>query len=392
MSKLAIECSIEQLQRRRSAKWRDFGPDVLPAWIAEMDFTAAEPVQRALQELVDRQDYGYPRRDGARPDAYLARAFAERMGTAFDWDVDAQHVVPMADLSQAKAACLTAFSRSGEGVVTQTPCYPPFRDVVRDLARRFIANPLRDGDARYELDLDALAAIGNDARMLLLCNPHNPTGRAFTTDELQALGALAVRHDWIVVSDEVHADLMYAERPHRPLASLSAEIAARTVTITSAAKSFNIPGLRCCVAHFGSKDLMERFVRAVPRRLLGQPSIAGIDATVAAWRDGQPWLDQVRAQLAGGRRWLMQAVASEPGLRMHEPEATYFGWIDFGKRLPPGSAAAHLLREARVAFSPGEDFAADCAGFVRFNFATSVAVREQIWARVAAALNEQETP
>jgi cystathionine beta-lyase len=166
-------------------------------------------------------------------------------------------------------------------------------------------------------------------RMLIFCHPQNPTGRAFSRAELEGVADFVIRHDLIVVSDEIHADIVYSDNKHIPLASLHPEIAARTITITSATKSFNIPALRCAVMHFGAPALKDRFGRRIPSRLLGSPGVTGVDATVAAWDDGQPWLDEILAQLRANRDWLAATLATElPAVTMRVPEATKgFGFI-----------------------------------------------------------------
>ncbi len=386
MNPKTLEMTPQALRARRSAKWRDYDSQVLPAWIAEMDYAAVPAVQTAMQELVDRQDYGYARRNAGQPAAFLVEAFARRMSALYGWDIDPAHVLPVADLAQAKAACLAAFSEEGDSVLVQTPCYPPFRDVVRELGRRFVDYPWGIDASCSAFDPRQLdERVRADSRLILLCHPHNPTGRVLEQDELLAIGRIAHERDLIVVSDEVHAELVYPGHAHRPYAA-QAQCAERAITITSAAKTFNIPGLRCGLMHFGSAGLLERFLRRVPRRLLGQPNIAGIDATVAAWEHGGEWLAAVREHLAEGRQWLVDAVASTEGIRWHAPQATYFGWIDFSQSLGGRNAARFFLEHARVAFSAGETFAPDCGSFIRFNFATSSSIRQQIWARVEHSL------
>lgn len=387
-----LEISLEDLRKQRSAKWATYPADVIPAWIAQMDFHAAEPVKAVLRGIVEQEDFGYPRREGRQPAVVLAEAFGEWMMKRFTWNADPALVVPVSDLAQAKLAAIMAFSDPGDGVVLQTPCYPPMLEAIQETGRRFIDNPLVEGGGgdgtRAALDLEGLGrSLDGRSRMILLCNPHNPTGRVFEAPELEALVALAEKHDLIIVSDEIHKDLVYPGHRHIPLASLSPEAARRVVTITSPAKSFNIPGLRCGIMHFGSAELKARFHQRIPRRLLGQPSIAGMDAAITAWRQGDAWLVQVLAQLTEGRAQFAEAVGTSlPGLRWHQPEATYFAWLDCREAGLPGSAADFFLKEARVAFSPGESFSPAYKDFVRVNFATSSAIRQEIIARMREAL------
>jgi cystathionine beta-lyase len=200
----------------------------------------------------------------------------------------------------------------------------------------------------------------------------------------------AIRNDLIVVSDEIHADIVYPGKTHIPLASLHQDIAARTITITSATKSFNIPALRCAVMHFGAPALKERFFARIPARLLGSPGVTGVDATVAAWDDGQPWLEEIMAQLQANRDWLAQTVATElPGVTMRVPEATYLAWLDCRALELPGSAGQFFLDKAKVGLNFGETFGAQYAGFARLNFATPAPVLRQIVARMAEAVRSR---
>jgi cystathionine beta-lyase len=380
-----IERSVDALRAGRSAKWRHFPPDVLPAWIADMDFEAPPPVQQAIQRLVDGRDYGYTTREGAEG---LAAAFAERMQRRFGWAPDPALVQPVSELVQALYAGALAFSAPGDGCVVQTPIYPPFLRVVAETGRRLIDAPLADDGSRFVVDLEATArALDDGTRILLLCNPHNPTGRAFTRAELQGLARLAVERDLIVLSDEIHADLVYPGGQHIPFASLGPEVAARTVTLISATKSFNIPALRCAVMHFGTPELRQRFRRNVPEQLLGQVGVAGIDATVAAWRHGQPWLDATMALLAANRERVQRAVDADlPGVRHYAPEATYLAWLDCRSLDLPDPPQQFFLERARVGLIPGAACGPAGEGYVRLNFATSPAILEQVLGRMAAAV------
>ena len=327
------------MRARRTNKWHKFPADVLPAWVADMDFGVAPSITAALTRLTQNQEYGYAARDGV-----LAEAFVRRMERRFGWHTDPADTLPIGDLVQASFSSVMAFSEPGDAVLLQLPSYPPFMRAIEDTGRRLIANPMRDDGTRWVLDLAAYEAAPDPrARMLIFCHPQNPTGRAYSRAELEAVADFAIRHDLIVVSDEIHADIVYPGNTHIPLASLHPEIAARTITITSATKSFNIPALRCAVMHFGAPALQERFFSRIPSRLLGSPRVTGVDATVAAWDDGQPWLDEILAQLRANRDWLARTVATDlPGVTMRVPEATYLAWLDCRAwicRVPPASSS-----------------------------------------------------
>ncbi|HJY48805.1 MAG TPA: aminotransferase class I/II-fold pyridoxal phosphate-dependent enzyme [Stellaceae bacterium] len=292
---------------------------------------------------------------------------------------------------QASFSSVMAFSEPGDAILLQLPSYPPFMRAIEDTGRRLIANPMRDDGKRWVLDLGACEAAHDPRlRMLIFCHPQNPTGRAFSRAELEEVADFAIRHDLLVVSNEIHADIVYPGNRHIPLASLHPEIAARTITITSATKSFNIPALRCAVMHFGAPALKERFGKRIPSRLLGSPGVTGVDATVAAWDDGQPWLDEILAQLRANRDWLAATLAAElPGVTMRVPEATYLAWLDCRELELPCPAGQFFLDQARVGLNFGQTFGADYAGFARLNFATPPAILREIVTRMGEAVRRR---
>jgi cysteine-S-conjugate beta-lyase len=382
-----LDLPIDALRRRRNRKWNRYGPDVIPAWIADMDFRAEPSVHAALMRLLGDEDYGYAERAGTQVERAVAAAFARHQRDLYGWDLDPEMVEPVSDLVQATMATLVAFSDAREGILLQLPAYPPFRQAIDKAGRTIVANPLRDDGRRWTLDVAELEALAPKARVLLICNPHNPTGRVLSHGELAALGRIAVEHDLVLVSDEVHSELVYSGHRHLPTAMVSPDVAARTVTITSATKSFNLGGLRCGVIHFGSSALFDRFRRRLPEWLLGGVNVFGADATIAAWANGQPWLRRVIARLEGNRKRVGDFLAERlPEVRYREPDATYFAWLDLAAFNLRPTAHDFLLSEARVATSAGADFGTEYAAFARLNFATSPAILEKILARVGTAL------
>lgn len=379
----SIDLDIATLRARRTSKWHKFAPDVLPAWVADMDFGIAPPIAAALTRLIDNQELGYAARENA-----LAEAFARRMQSRFGWKTDPADAIAIGDLVQASFSSVMAFSEPGDAILLQLPSYPPFMRAIEDTGRRLLPNPMRDNGTRWVLDLEAYESAPDPRlRMMIFCHPQNPTGRAYTRAELEAVASFVIRHDLVVVSDEIHADIVYPGSVHIPLSSLSPEIAARTITITSATKSFNIPALRCAVVHFGSPALKARFERAIPSRLLGSPGVTGIDATVAAWDEGQPWLDAVIGKLRANRDWLAATLAAElPGVTLRVPEATYLAWLDCRALELPVPAGQFFLDKARVGLNFGETFGPDYAGFARLNFATSAPILAEIVGRMIMAV------
>jgi len=376
--------SVAELRRSSRVKWALFGDDVLPAWVADMDFPVAPPIHRAIRDLVDRHDLGYhlvplsPR---------LREALVSRMAERFAWQIEPHRIVPLVNVVQGLDVSVLLHSRRNDGVVVQVPIYPPFLAAVAKSGRRLVESPMVRGEDRFEIDFERLrASIDPGTRLLLLCNPHNPTGRVFERAELSALGELALEHDWIVVSDEIHADLTFPGHRHLAFASLAPELAERTITLTSATKGFNLAGLPCAFAVFGSDRVQQPF-RELPPHVLGHCGILDDAATCAAWTEGQPWLDEVMAYLLENRQLVLDFLARElPALHVLPPEATYLAWLDCSDLGLPGDPFAFFLEHARVALSRGPDFGTGGEGCARLNFATSRAILLEILERMATAL------
>lgn len=377
----------EDLHQSNRIKWNLHGADVLPAWVADMDFPVAPPIQRALQELILANDLGYhhvplsPR---------LRATVVSHMAERFSWTIEPRWVKPLVNVVQGLDASVMLYSEPGDGVLVMTPIYPPFLAAVERAGRRLVGSPLARTEERYEIDFDRLSAsLDPDTRVLLLCNPHNPTGRVFERSELETLGEIALRHDLVVVSDEIHAELVYPGHRHIPIASLAREIEQRTITLTAATKAFNIAGVPSAFAIFGSDDMVARF-RELPPHLLGHCGILDDAATHAAWTEGQPWLDAVMAYLLENRSLVLQFLARElPEVRLLAPEATYLAWLDCRELGLPADPHEFFLEQAKVALSPGRDFGAPGEGFVRLNFATSKTILSEILERMAKAVHER---
>ena len=372
---------LERLRSLTCAKWTYFDPDVLPAWVADMDLPPAPVVVDAIRALVDRGDFGY----NMAASSQLAEAFSERQQRMHGWRPDPERVRVFCDVLQAVDTALWLHTEPGDGVVVMTPSYPPFFSSVTSTGRRVVECPLEPGG--WRLDPDRLASVVDEGTTaILLCSPHNPVGRVFDAEELGAVAEIAERNDLLVISDEIWADLTYPGAVHRPIAAMGEEVAKRTVTISAASKSFSLAGLRCAVAHVGGDSVFEKLC-ALPRHLLGAVGSLSAEATLAAWTKGGPWLDETRRHLAVQRDHLASRLAAElPAVGFTPPEATYLAWLDMRSLGLGDDPAKRLLDEARVALSSGADFGSSGVGFARLNFATSTAILDEMLDRVVAAV------
>jgi cystathionine beta-lyase len=374
----------QQLHRRHSMKWRAYPPDVLPAWVAEMDFDIAPPIADAVRESLGRGgDFGYAV-DLVAPE--LSEAFSGFAARRWGWTVDPDRVVLLRDVMRGVELWIEGFTSPREGVVITSPVYYPFLEVTRAVDRELVEVPMLRGTDRWELDLDALDVAFRTHKLFLLCNPHNPVGRAYTESELRALGELTVRHGVRVVSDEIHAPLVFAPHRHIPFAALSPEIAARTLTLHSATKAWGLAGVHAAVAVAGNPE-DDRWLRSLSYRHRGAASILGIDTAVAAFNDGEPWLDALLEHLVLARDHVGEQLRTRlPAITWFPPESTYLAWLDANALCLKPNPQQAFLQRGRVALNDGATFGRTGEGFVRLNFGTSRDVITEAIDRMAASL------
>lgn len=380
-----FEPSIDHCRRKQTAKWHHVAHDVLPAWVAETDYDLCPPVADAIVAAVRRGDVGYP--DWTSEP--LAAAFAERMASRYGWHPDPSHVRHVSDLIQAMQVVTELCTVRGDGVVLHVPNYPPFLAALDHMGRTPVASPLTPSGESWTFDVERLEDdVARAApKVLLLVNPHNPTGRVMTRAELEQVAAVAERHDLVVVSDELHAELTYPGHVHVPFASLGDDAAGRTVTITSATKSFNLGGLRTAIAHVGDERVRAAWDR-LPSELLGSVNVLGVEATLAAWRHGDGWLERQRQHLHQLRDHLVFRIAELPGVVLRAPEATFLAWLDC-RGTGIEDPAEHFRRRARVELVPGPTFGPGGDGHVRLNFGTGRGILDQIVDQMAASLQSR---
>lgn len=370
-----------------STKWDRYqGRDVLPFWVADMEFRAPPAVLDALHARVEHGVFGYTRTPDSLTEITLA-FLAERYGWAVEpeWLTWIPGVVPGFNL-----AC-RAVGEPGDAVLTATPVYYPFLSAPANAGREKQETRLVLDRGRWCMDPDAIeAAVGPRTRLFLLCNPQNPTGRIYDREELLRLAQIAERHDLILCSDEIHAELLLEpDRPHLPIASLDPAIARRTITLMAPTKTFNIPGLSCAFAVIPDPGLRRAFRRAGAGLLSGIGPL-GYAAAEAAWRHGEPWRQALLAILRRNRDHLQAAVDEVPGLAMTRVEATCLAWIDTREAGLEDPQA--FFEAAGVGLSPGVQFGGDSRagdGFVRFNFGCGMQMLETGIERMRQALAER---
>ncbi|SEG43200.1 MalY/PatB family protein [Billgrantia desiderata] len=370
-----------------SQKWHRYDASTLPLWVADMDFPSPPQVIEALKARVDHGVFGY----GTVPDS-LKQTLCEWSSREYGWAIEPEWQLWLPGVVPALHLASLALTEPGDGVLTLTPIYPPFLKVAERTGRLSqqvaLAEPAGPGEP-WRLDLAALeAAITPETRLLLWCQPHNPTGRVWRHEELAGLAALIERHDLLVVSDELHCDLLLDEGArHRPLAAAFPELAARIITLWAPSKTFNLAGLTAACAVIPNGELRQRFAAAV-RGLLPDVNVLGLVAAEVAYGQCNAWRQALLKTLRGHRQVLIERVAQWPGVGMSVPEATYLAWLDMrraeGLAQRQGSPQQLLLQEAKVALSDGADFG--WPGFVRLNFGTTASQLEAALARLDGVL------
>jgi cystathionine beta-lyase len=389
-----MSLDFDRVQDRRSSdsnKWRKFPADVLPLWVADMDFPSPPAVLQALRARVDHGFFGYLME---KPE--LHEVVAERLAKRYGWRVSPDAVMPLPGVIAGFNLALRALTSPGDGLVVQTPIYPPILRAAGNhgLVRR--DHPLIHGaDGRYAVDVETFdRAVSAPTRAFLLCNPHNPVGRVFEPTELEAMAAACARHDVWIVADEIHCEVLLDGRRHVPIATLAPEIEARTVTFMAPSKTFNLPGLKCAVAIVPNAALRERLTAAVSD-LVPKINVLGHAAAVAAYRDADDWLGALLAYLAANRDFLVAEIRRRlPGVTVTPAEATYLAWLDCrGARATVGDDPyTFFLERARVALNDGRLFGPGGEGFVRLNFGCPRSLLAEAVDRMAKAWRLSRSP
>ncbi|RQW89069.1 MAG: putative C-S lyase [Geobacter sp.] len=378
-----IVSNFDQIIERRgtsSEKWDRYrDKDIIPLWVADMDFRSPQPIIDALLNRVDHGIFGY-----TRPLEGLSAAVIRHLENEYDWSIEEEWIVWLPGLVTGLNLACRAVGDDGDEVLSAVPVYPPFLSAPRNSLRNLVTTHLVEDGDRWVFDFNGMErAITGRTRLFLLCNPHNPVGRAFSREELCAVAEICLRHRLFICSDEIHSGLILdSDKKHIPIASLSTEIASRTITLLAPSKTFNIPGLGCALAVIPDPGLRGRFLQAMAG-IVPSVNTLGFTAALAAYRDCSVWHRELLEYLRGNRDLVRQAINGMKGLSMHNLEATYLAWIDTRKSAikdPPS-----FFEQAGVGLSRGADFGDP--GFVRLNFGCPRPLLRTALERMAAACN-----
>jgi len=379
---------FDQVLDRRSSdstKWRKYGPDVLPLWVADMDFRCPEPVLSALHRRVEHGIFGY----GQEPPE-LRSELVEHLQRFHNWEISPEWLVFVPGVVSGFNVACRALTRPGDGLLVQTPVYFPILRVPDNAHLTMNSMELTQRpDGQYEVDLELFERIiTGRTRVFILCNPQNPLGRVFRKDELEQMAEVCLRHGVAIVSDEIHCDLVFSGHRHLSVAALDPEIARRSITLLAPSKTYNIAGLHCSVAVVPDAGLRARYKAAFGDVVPGVGVLA-FTAALAAYQHGQAWLDEVLGYLEANRDFLHDYVAAHlPGITMARPEGTYLAWLDCRPANLPGNPHRFFLEKAGVAMNDGETFGPGGEGFVRLNFACPRSTLVEALERIRNALAE----
>jgi len=348
-----------------STKWNLYDSDVLPMWVADMDFAAPQPVIDALRKRVQHGVYGYGQESEA-----LRQVIVDRVARLYNWTIQLKDVLFLPNVAVSFNLASHATTSPGDEVLIQPPIYFPILRVPENVGIRGDLCPLvREESGRYSIDFEAFeAAISEQTQLFILCNPHNPVGRVYSRKELERMAEICLRHDVVICSDEIHADFIYSGNTHVPIASLSPEVAQSTITILSSNKTFNLAGISCAVAIVPNEAIRERMI-ASQRGLVPHIGIMGFAASLAAYEHGDAWLQELIPYLEGNRDLIDRYVEEKlPGIVATPIEGTFLAWLDCRDLDLGESPGEFFLREARVAMNDGAMFGEGGETFVRFNF------------------------
>jgi len=383
-----VQYDFDRVIPRRNtdaSKWTTYGDDILPMWIADMDFQAPPPVIAALEQRAQHGIYGYP----LRPASYY-EAIIEWMRKRHGWDIKGEWIAHSPGVVTGLVLAVHAFTQPGDKIIIQPPVYPPFSAIVQSNGRQLALNPLRNENGYYRIDLDHLEKqMDQRTRALMLCSPHNPVGRVWSKDELVALGELCLRKNILIFSDEIHSDLILRGHKHVPLAMLSPALAEITLTFIAPSKTFNLPGLYTAAAIIPNHRLHTQFAIALENFGLNTSNTFGMVGLEAAYRYGEEWLEALLDYLQANVDYAIQFFRQRlPHIHVVPPEGTYLLWLDCRNLgLDQAGLRNLFLKRAKVALNEGHTFGPGGEGFMRMNIGCPRATLQEGLERIERAVN-----
>lgn len=369
-------------QSTGSLKWNRYaGTDVIPMWVADMDFRSPPAVLEALRQRVEHGIFGY-----AEAPEELTDTICQELMAEYGWQVDPEWIVWLPGLVTGLNVAGRTVGQPGDAILTTVPIYPPFLTAPGNGGRNLVTVPLLQESGKWQFDLDGIRqAIGSRTGMFLLCNPYNPVGRVFTRSEISAVAEICIRSNVTICSDEIHCGLILdADKPHIPTAALDPEIARNCITLMAPSKTYNLPGLGCSFAVISDADLRQQFKKAMAG-IVPHVTVFGYVGALAAYRHGQDWREALLTYLRASRDRVQEAVSKMPGLNMGHVEATYLAWID--TRETGIADPVQFFEDAGVGLSDGREFGGE--GFVRLNFGCPRSVLDQALSRMAHAMDRR---
>jgi len=363
--------------------WRGKPDDVLPLWVADMDFAAPVCVQEALIRRAQHGIFGYSEPDAAYFDV-TRKWFEER----FSWTTEREWLTITPGVVNALYIAVRALTKPNDGIVIQQPVYYPFESSIRKTGRQLLVNELVYKDGHYSIDFQDFETKIKQAKMFILCNPHNPVGRVWKSDELSRMGEIALRHGVTVIADEIHEDFVFSDHKHIVFSALNRDFADITVTCTSPSKTFNLAGLLCANIFISNKDMREKFKEEYLRCGLSQPGVMGLIACKAAYEDGAEWLDQLLGYLSENMLFLKTYLSQHiPKIKLIEPEGTYLAWLDCNELGLSAQKLDEALIQGKLWLSAGHSFGKGGNGFERMNAACPRSVLHDALERLKNTVN-----
>lgn len=359
--------------------------DGLPLSTADMDFKSPVEIIQAIKKRADHGVFGY---------AYISDTYYEAVinwvKNRHNWEIKREWITCSPGVIPALNASIAAFTRPGDSILIQTPVYPPFFSIVKNNSRNLVINQLLYNDGRYSIDFDTLEKqLTSGVKMMLLCSPHNPVGRVWSYKELKLISELCLKNDVLLVSDEIHSDIVYSKVEHTPLSSISEDIAANSITCISPTKTFNIPGVGISTAIISNRKLHDEFNATLSKMAASVHNIFGILASEEAYRYGSEWLNQLLPYLESTADLMDKYIRENiPGIKFSKPEGTYLGWLncrELGIRYE--DLREYFISKAKVELNDGKQFGENGEGFLRFNFASPRSVIIDALERIKASLS-----